>query len=695
MRAFAVLLRRELSSRWLLLAASLAMGLLVTVFPLLVSRNGARPEEIRAASALAVALVWTLLLAVGLGATCLARDLGEHRLAFDFRLPAPATAIWSARLLGAYLTTLLAGIAVLAPSVLVGLDFQGAIQGLDLFVSRWIDSGDLPTLLSMGIVLPAVFVLALLLLAKNIGGLAIFGDRRWSALDLGSVILLALGIVLGFGELYHWGASGAGPSLARLAATVLLIGLIATTWLQVAKGRTEPDRAHRLASLALLATACCAGGSGLLRAQWIVHPDWQGADLRLADFSMLTDRIVLVSTHDPRTYPHRVPTLRYLLDLPTGRTLALGPWADRWGFWLAFSDSDERRLVWAEHPGAWSGTAPVTLFKLSLGQKGEFDGPAEEAPIHWSSSPVSWQLSPDGRHVASRWWDLRSGVTTVVLEELDTGKVLRSERLPACQQPGWLLYLDESSLLLECKPGFGSQRNWPQPVVRLDLTGPPPGLSEPLVLTGWIPRYRHGAISGGAGARAVLDPPQLLNADHPLDRSAIEPNGWTVHDLATGRYAAKLEIPAGVDPEDPPDSGVFFADHRFAAVSRVADGAVLAIWDPSGNLLRTLRFPASGSIRVFGPTDDQSSLFVIWAPPAARDEPARSNEGDLVDASTGSVRTLATGFRFWPMIAGSFRTAILMPDRSGEPLWFDPATASLRPIRGGEGMGGESAALGR
>ena len=126
MRAFAVLLRRELTSRRMLLAASLAMGVVVAVVPLFVSRNGARPEEIRAAAAVAVALAWTVLLAIGLGATCLARDLGEHRLAFDFRLPAPATAIWSARLLGAYLTVLVAGLAVLLPSVLLGFDLRSA-----------------------------------------------------------------------------------------------------------------------------------------------------------------------------------------------------------------------------------------------------------------------------------------------------------------------------------------------------------------------------------------------------------------------------------------------------------------------------------------------------------------------------------------------------------------------------------------
>ena len=96
---------------------------------------------------MAVALAWTVLLAVGLGATCLARDLGEHRLAFDFRLPAPATAIWSARLLGAYLTILLAGTAVLVPSLLPGLDFQGATLGIDLFAPRWDRSTDLIGLL--------------------------------------------------------------------------------------------------------------------------------------------------------------------------------------------------------------------------------------------------------------------------------------------------------------------------------------------------------------------------------------------------------------------------------------------------------------------------------------------------------------------------------------------------------------------
>ena len=518
------------------------------------------------------------------------------------------------------------------------------------------------------------------MLAKNVGGLALFGDRRWSAMDLASVAAVVGGGALACGKLFYWGASGAASILFASMAVLLLPALLIVTWLQVAKGRTEPDRAHRIASLALLLSALIVGGAALLRADAIVQPTWRSADLTRSYITTLNEGVVLVSTDNTHTYPPRVPAFRYLVDLPTGRTLALGPWVDDRGGWLAFSDLDSRRLVWAEHPGAWNGAAPVTLFKLDLRADG-LGGHPEATPVQWSENPISWQLSPDGQRVASSWWDSRSGVASMVLEQLETGKILRSQRLPDCHHSAWILFLDNTQVLLDCQPGSEAQLERGRPVVRLDLSGTSPSAPELLSLSGCVLRQSYGVVSGGTGERVYLEPPKLLPPDSPIASTSTDLTGWTVRSLADGSPVATLDVPSGISPQEPPRWGVFFDDHRFAAFVGHSEDPRLCIWDAAGRLLRTISFPPSGVFRVFGPTNDQSSLLVVRSPRSLTSEWELPGEADLVDVSSGSVRTLAADL--WPLsdICSNTSIAVLRPVRGGSPLWFDPASATLRPLR--------------
>ena len=135
MRGFLLLFLRDLTQRWMLFVASLAMGLFIAAIPIL---KGSRlsPAELRGAAGLTAALIWCAVLAILLGGSIFTRDLTENRLAFDFRLPVRPGAIWAARLLAAIVTITLAAALVLAPSALVGMDFTGAAAGLDVLLGN-------------------------------------------------------------------------------------------------------------------------------------------------------------------------------------------------------------------------------------------------------------------------------------------------------------------------------------------------------------------------------------------------------------------------------------------------------------------------------------------------------------------------------------------------------------------------------
>ena len=124
MSAFWILLGRELRARRPLLLVSPVFGLLVLVVVQLPGARSPHPELVRGAAAAVAAGLWGIALALGLGASVVAGDLREGRLAFDFRLPASAAAIGAARLLAGLICTLAGPALVLAIPALFGADLS-------------------------------------------------------------------------------------------------------------------------------------------------------------------------------------------------------------------------------------------------------------------------------------------------------------------------------------------------------------------------------------------------------------------------------------------------------------------------------------------------------------------------------------------------------------------------------------------
>jgi hypothetical protein len=672
MTAFWQLLRRELRSRRDLLLASLLIGALVAFTPVLAGAHGARALELRGVAALAVALLWSGLLAVGLGVTFLARDLGERRLAFDFRLPTSSTAIWGARLLGAAITLLCCALTALAVPALFGVDFAGASAGLDLWTILATRSGDWRYAHLEGVLILAPVGLAALFLLANLAGLAILANRTWSALDLASFAGIAAALTVALGELFHWGASDAVPFFVSTAAALVLVGLLLATWLQVARGRTEPSRAHRAAALTLLVTCLVAGGTAIVGAHRLAQPSWSRINPARCWVDPVGGRLFLFSA----SRPHLV---RFLYDRQSGEALALGPCAG--GTWCSVVASDDgRTIAWVERPGTGHGLLPTTLHLLR-GDLRSARATSTETPIVWPESVLAWDLSPDGDRVISRHWEPQAHSNTVVLEEIATGKTLRSVRASDCDKPGWIFFRDRNSALMSCTIAspVNAAKGWT--VLLIDLS---PGSSSRLEKVSFDAFHTFARLFSRLALRQYGNPGQLWLAREDGTSAAVRPSPDAARasdDRETGAPQSRFQRFERLPLAESTRSGVFCDDGRFVGVLGRDERTSLAVWTKRGVLERTIPLEDARQIGVFGPTRDQRSVLVLWNSDQRLlgfDIPWAA---ELVNLESGDRRALGSGLRIRGENLRDHSTVVV--SRAGEEeelLWFDPESGTLEPL---------------
>jgi hypothetical protein len=420
MRAFAMVLRRELAERWLLALAAALLGLIPVAVPFLPLEISRAPDA-RAGTAIALAVIVSYVLALVLGSTVLARDLSERRLGFYFARPLPGWAIWAGKMAGAALLAFGSGVLVLIPAMLLGdrPDPSG----------YWGPAGDS----ALSFTLWAMTVLALLL-AANAFSTMVRSRSPWLLLDLlaGTLLVGLVGAVTG--RLLTAGALGALAMAHAGLLVALVLSFAAASAVQVTRARTDPRRGHRLLSLSLWAllglSALAFGGY----ARWVlaVSPE----DL------VEIERVIPAPAGDWIAVGGSTGASRgrfeptFLLDISSGRSVRIGSQSSVWGG-LAFSE-DGRHAVWTQMAGR--GAFPVTIHRLELGRPG---AEPVATPVGFSEDlPYSLALSPDGTRMACI-----SG-QRIIAQELRNGRLLLAA--PVLPGEAWgqnrLRFLDSRTL---------------------------------------------------------------------------------------------------------------------------------------------------------------------------------------------------------------------------------------------------------
>jgi hypothetical protein len=635
MKAFIAILRRELAERWLILVAAILLGLIPLAAPFL-PIEGYQGPELRAGTALALALITSYLLALVLGSSVLARDLGERRLGFYFSRPLPGWAIWAGKLMTAFVLALGSGFLIVLPCLLLGdrLDPAGLSWRVDTTenVVLWAAS------------------LSLLILLANAAAVMFRSRSPWLLLDLGAATLLTAVLWVAWSRLASAGASGAVMQIQIVLLVVLFVALAAASAVQVLRARTDLRRGHRLLSLTLwgllgLATLAVAGYG-----RWILAASPE--DLLSFRFVMPAPAGNWAAVSGPVERGYGFEPL-FLLDTRSGRYVRIASSVWSYEFWggPVFSP-DGRRAIWLEAEGRQP--LPLYVRRLDLDRPGARPTPV---PVVFDETyPRSLSLSRDGRRLAAIHRD------RILVMDLATGRALASAPVPAGGQT-WedrLRFLASGALRFYGTRAIGEgEAERELRVIDLD-----PG-------TGKILRSLALPASDELIWDLSPDGNRLLLGSRNL---AFTSSRTRIVDLTTGDSSSSpiaLQAVAG--------SASFLGDDRVLVSERTGGKAVLRVLDIQGAELRRFEIPAD-RLRLGGQPAPGLLVVAIVPPGAGKDLALRRCL--LLDLDRGTWRSLVDGMAplSWPKTSiGSPGTRLFLQDRGGL-VEVDPATGRQRVI---------------
>jgi hypothetical protein len=628
-RGLAAVFGREIAERRMLPLVALGLGLVPLGAAYFPGVGLGRAAEVRSGMASLLALGLTAALALILGGSVIARDLGEKRLGFYFARPLGGWTIWGGKLAAAAALTLGGGLLVLLPTSL--LDASWPDPGLVFGFSR---STGLWTAVGLGA--------GFLLLVSHALGVILRARSAWLALDLAGALAVYVLLALASRRLTVAGADMARTWILSSFAGLAMIALLLAGAAQLVEGRTDPRRGHRALSLWLW-SLLLAGSLGVH-----AYTGWELAGTP-RDLSQVGDVIasrgswIAVDGWDSA----RKLWSAFLMDVASGRSQRIrSAWGGMDGMLVAFAPG-EGWAAWLEPPPGMVRGVPLSLRALDLRRPGSRP---QESPVVYDRWPEALALSADGARVAAVLGK------RLLVAEVATGNPIASAKLP-----GDIEFWPSASFVGTGRVrlrGFrmervAADRSWSWQTWELDLTDRqlrPLGAFGPYKGT-WNP----------TGGRAVRFNPDL---------KALELfDGWTGRTLAWRPWT-----------EAPVLSTAIVSGGRVALVTAAGGGSEVRVLAPdlSAELLR-IPVPGKAPLSLRGqPAPDL--LVAVTRPPGSR----TTSRTLLLDLAAGSSRELGEVEPVFSPEPGSAGSR-LFRNRSRRLLRLDPRTGRLHPFLGAEG----------
>jgi hypothetical protein len=239
---------KELASGKLAWIAALLVGLCGAALPYLRPIPGLYGAEAHTVVAVGLQLGYAFALSAVAGSTMFPADLAHRRLGFYLARPVGIATLWGGRFLGAWLLVVSGCLLVGLPEALLHPTYAA------ILVST-----------SIGGALYAIPVL----FASHLVGVIWHARTPWALLDLAAVAVFMKVLGVFFTRLLGLGAWAAFPWLSVIITCLLTTVLIAATHQQLARGRADLRRGHRVLSLTLSGgLACVLVVAGLFTA-WV------------------------------------------------------------------------------------------------------------------------------------------------------------------------------------------------------------------------------------------------------------------------------------------------------------------------------------------------------------------------------------------------------------------------------------------
>ena len=316
---------------------------------------------------LGVVMVFTS--AILTGSSVIARDLAEGRLGFFLSRPLPWWSIWGGKMLAALVLTFAAGVIVLGPSA---FDREWRLPAGGWWVT---------------IVAPGLFALIGI---ANALAVAYRARSAWFALDLAMAAALGWAVVHTSRTLMDWGAFPFAPSVLSAALWLLAAAVTIAGAAQVAEGRADIRRGHRILSIVVWSLLTPAVLAYAAWGTWVGR--FAPADLRTVVSAWPSSNGSWIAAAGRTRWPRPenfTPTV--LMDAEGQRFLRVGA-----GFSVrgpVFSEA-VARAVWVAD--AWKDSPHLMAADLRSNHPSASRVPLPVPP----GSVVSVALSGDGENVA-------------------------------------------------------------------------------------------------------------------------------------------------------------------------------------------------------------------------------------------------------------------------------------------------------
>jgi hypothetical protein len=645
MKTVAVVAWREIVEHRVFLLAALAALVVTLVVPLVPANLGWSGSDVREALTLVMALGFTALSAIFLGASTVTGTVAAGRFGFFLARPAGAAAIWFGKLLGVLAVVLACLLIVAAPALLVPGVANVLDDGLD-----WVDL----TLGPLAFGTTAVGLALMVCLFAHAVATVWRGGTAWAAVDLIAFAVAIAGAWISVVPLLRAGAEDAATVVALVLVAVVAIAPTVGGALQIGHGGDDGRRQHRVFSSvmwSLLLPVCVASAA---YSAWLLRPS---AEDLIGCYQLAVQPAgSWVAVSGPTAGRLDVEgTFAIDLDSGTSFRLGLGP---SWMTSAAFS-ADGRVAVWSVRDGEAWRIRHADLSALPDSTAG--------SQILLNSNPCL-VLSPAGDRLATIEDD------SLVITELASGDLVGAARIP---YPGFYRYSLDA---------YFADRERVRVLIADDVSG-----ESLVVLRGleFDSARRTLAETGtlaatGAWFQATIDSARdrlLLRAESDgeprfwyLDARTLEAVDWT----ANRELGGKVRM---------------LADGSLIRLAEEGEEGWLERLTPDGEIRARVRLPDRAHHLVIGAQPTASTVYVAWSSRQEEDIRWEDFQLLLVDLETGKLREIGRGMpvRYWswdgvmpPLPAGSPAARLFFGESDSLLLW-DPATDRIEPVVRGRG----------
>lgn len=636
MRTMVAVVQREIVDKRRLILASLILGALTLVLPLLRIGGGMRASYGQTRDIIAAFLGFVLLnaVAIGGGMTAVARDLSERRMSFYFARPVSGLSIWAGKMLGSLLLAVACALAVVIPATLMG----GGLFSIQKINSQYFSTTS-PSVAFASSLLLAIIALIL----THPLSIALRSRSKWLILDF-----VAWNVV-GFGLLAIVTKVGMrneilGHTVTYVFAGVFLFALLVGGAVQVVVGRTDLVRGHKAMSLTVWPAVATAV---ILLAGYVAWLESSTPrDLRIVNVEGVSADGSWLSIEGMRRFGMDYP-LQFALNANDGRFLKMN--MPRWSY-ATLVAGDSSHAVWFERRALLGSKAQFVAMWASLREP----QPRAVETISFDSQP-GFAISPDGFRLATideNW--------TLVVTDLAGRKTLAAVHMPHSGPVYYWrvrpVFLDRDHVRVytvsDARSGTpAGPAAMSLGIAELDVT------SRTYRKTGEVPRIGYFTID--------------RSADRLL---AFETAGKTIDllDARTGAAIAPISRTRG--------SGATFIPGRRVAMCEAENGVItVKVFGFDGNLLRSIPVRRGVTGSVAWSTGPEQLLVDTYSRP---DSLEMSHAVDLVDIDRGTVRSFGTTWNRRPWNR-SCEAAVPHPvfnSKDDRVVELDPATGAWRDV---------------